>query len=265
MIILSFMSFSIFSFAALKPCILLVFLFLVVGYIYQWSYMQNSYHCLVAVLEAVSWIWILLSSFRECWLLYRLSLYLLLVLLDCFQACFTFLLPEVISKVWLFWVSVEYSVCLTRPVFSELSEFVFSQLHAIFILSINPQLPRCCSLSHFLESHLVNMSVFGKKLQGTMMQISEASFLGSSTLFSSLPGKLWWPQQTLALFSCSSAKWVCHARLGPYHPALSLESFSRWNARVTAELISCIFPLFRNQSPVLLVSHLKNDCVIHFV
>ena len=64
----------------------------------------------------------------------------------------------------------------------------------------------CCSLSHFLESRPVNMSVFGQKLQGTTMQIPEASFLGSSTLFSTLPGKLWLPQQTLALFSCSSAK-----------------------------------------------------------
>ena len=195
-----------------------MFLFLVIGYISMifciYDHIcKNSYHCLV--LKAVSWIWILLSSFRECWLLYWLSLYLLLVLLDCFKACFKFLLPEVISKVWLSEVSVEYSVCLTRPVFSELSEFVFSQLHAIFILSVNPQLPRCCSLSHFLESHPVNMAVFGQKLQGTMMQISEAFFLGSSTLFSSLLGKLWLPQQTLALFSCSSAQWSAMLSWGP--------------------------------------------------
>ena len=119
----SYMSFNIFSFAALKPCVLLVFLFLVIAYISMifciYDHIcKNSYHCLVAVLEAVSWIWILLSSFRERWLLYWLSLYLLLVLVDCFKACFKFLLPEVISKVWLFW---GLSWILTQSVWQGLS------------------------------------------------------------------------------------------------------------------------------------------------
>ena len=100
-------------------------------------------------------------------------------------------------------------VCLTRPVFSELSEFLFSQLHAIFILSINPQLPRFCSRSHFLESHPVNMSVFGQKLQGTTMQISEASFLGSSTLFSSLLDQFWLPQQALGEGNGTPLQYSC--------------------------------------------------------
>ena len=60
MIILSFMSFNISSFAALKPCVLSMFLFLVVGYTSMimrndHDYMcRNSYQCLVALLEAVS-------------------------------------------------------------------------------------------------------------------------------------------------------------------------------------------------------------------
>lgn len=160
---------------------------------------------------------------------------------------------------WLFRGLSDYSECLARSLFSELSELLVSQLCNFQTLPSTHSswgwmwVWGVSFLSRLLESHPGNILVLNQRLEGTTVQISEAPSLSSSTFFLNLPGRRQLLQQNLSPVcwpSLSKVRLACSAWAPP--PRALVRKVPRGRCQGDSRALPCSSPL-SGISPVLFV------------